>query len=112
MRNQGTHVAGFISAAVQQTLQQHPPPTQSTHEAKGADPEPFAGDQKKMESFLRSIQLNIALQPMVYPMELQKILYMLSWMKDRTAGAWVESLSTSFLDPETHNPYETPLKTS
>jgi Retrotransposon gag protein len=28
-------------------------------------------------------------------------------MKDRTAGAWAESLSTSFLDPETSNPYET-----
>jgi Retrotransposon gag protein/Zinc knuckle len=40
-------------------------------------------------------------------MELHKILSMLSWMKDRTAGAWGESLSTSFLDPETHNPYKT-----
>jgi Retrotransposon gag protein len=28
-------------------------------------------------------------------------------MKDRTAGAWAESLSTSFLNPKTHNPYET-----
>jgi hypothetical protein len=28
-------------------------------------------------------------------------------MKDGTAGAWVESLSTSFLDLETHNPYKT-----
>jgi hypothetical protein len=107
MRNQGTHVAGFVSAAVQQTLQQHPPPTQSTREAKGADPEPFSGDRKKTESFLRSVRLNIALQPRVYPTELHKILYTLSWMKDGTAGAWAESLSTSFLDPETHNPYET-----
>jgi Retrotransposon gag protein/Zinc knuckle len=107
MWNQGTHVTGFILAAVQQTLQQHPPPTQSTCEAKGADPEPFYGDQKKMESFLCSVWLNISLQPRVYPMELHKILYMLSWMKDGTAGAWAESLSTSFLDPETHNPYET-----
>jgi Retrotransposon gag protein len=32
---------------------------------------------------------------------------MLSWMKDGIAGAWAESLSTSFLDPETHNPYNT-----
>jgi Retrotransposon gag protein len=32
---------------------------------------------------------------------------MLSWMKDGTAGAWAESLSTSFLDPETSNPYKT-----
>jgi Ty3 transposon capsid-like protein/Zinc knuckle len=71
------------------------------------DPEPFSGDWKKTESFLRSIQLNITLQPRVYPTELHKILYMLSWMKDGTAGAWAESLSTSFLDPETHNPYET-----
>jgi hypothetical protein len=57
MQNQGTHVAGFVSAAVQQTLQQHPPsaPTQSTHEAKGANPEPFSGDRKKTESFLHSV---------------------------------------------------------
>jgi Retrotransposon gag protein len=106
MWNQGTHVVGFVSAAVQKSLQQHPPPTQSTHEAKGADPEPFSGDQKT-ESFLCSVQLNISLQPRGYPMELHKILYMLSWMKDGTAGAWAESLSTSFLNPETHNPYET-----
>ena len=54
MRNQGTHVAGFVSAAVQQTLQQNPPAS-TTWEAKGADPEPFSGDRKKTESFLRSV---------------------------------------------------------
>jgi Ty3 transposon capsid-like protein/Zinc knuckle len=107
MCNQGTHVTGFISATVQQTLQQHPPSSQSTREAKGADPEPFSGDWKKTESFLHSIWLNIALQPRVYSTELHKILYTLSWMKDGTAGAWAECLSTSFLDPKTHNPYET-----
>jgi Retrotransposon gag protein len=109
MRNQGSHIAGFVSAAVQQTLQQNPlpAPTQSTHEAKGADPKPFSGDRKKTESFLCSVQLNIALQPRVYLTELHKILYTLSWMKDGTAGAWAESLSTSFLDPEAHNPYNT-----
>jgi Ty3 transposon capsid-like protein len=109
MRNQGSHVAGFILAAVQQTLQQNPlpAPTQSTREAKGADPEPFSRDRKKTESFLCSVQLNITLQPRVYLTELHKILYTLSWMKDGTAGAWAESLSTSFLDPEAHNPYNT-----
>jgi hypothetical protein len=57
MWNQGSHVTGFVSAAVQQTLQQNPlpAPTQSTHEAKGADPEAFSGDQKKTESFLCSV---------------------------------------------------------
>ena len=28
-------------------------------------------------------------------------------MNEGTAGAWVESLTTAFLDPETANPYET-----
>ena len=54
MQNQGMHVAGFVSAAVQQTLQQNPP-TPSSWEAKGADPELYSGDWKKMESFLCSI---------------------------------------------------------
>ena len=54
MWNQGMHVAGFMSAAVQQTLQQNPL-NPSSQEAKGADPELYLGDQKKMESFLCSI---------------------------------------------------------
>src|ERR1700676_2431554 len=93
MRNQGTHVAGFVSAAVQQTLQQNPPTT-TAREAKGADLEPFSGDRKKTESFLHSVRLSIALQPRVYPTELRKILYTLSWMNEGMAGAWAESLTT------------------
>ena len=82
----------------------HLPPAR---EAKGADPEPFSGDRKMTDSFLRAVKLNIALQPRMYSTEEGKILYTLSWMRGGTAGAWAENLATVMLDPSVYNPYTT-----
>jgi hypothetical protein len=76
-------------------------------EAKGADPEPFSGDRKMTDSFLRAVKLNIALQPRMYSTEVGRILYTLSWMRGGTAGAWAENLTTIMLDPTAPNPYAT-----
>lgn len=82
-------------------------PLPPTREAKGADPEPFSGDRKATDAFLRAVKLNIALQPRMYHSEKGKILYTLSWMRGGTAGAWAENLTTVMLDPNTQDPYAT-----
>lgn len=75
------------------------PSTPRTRKAKGADPEIFSGDVAKTEEFLRSVSLNIALQPMMYASDHSKILYALSWIKGGTAGVWAENVTAAILNP-------------
>ena len=43
----------------------------------------------------------------MYPTELSKMLYTLSWMHEGTARAWAENLATTLLNPAAANPYAT-----
>ena len=86
---------------------------------KVAAPSPYNGDQTKLDEFLGQCKLYLTLRHTNYPDDVQKILFILSYMKEGTTGPWatqkvdfllkspikpmlsefIKELKTMFVDP-------------
>ena len=64
-------------------------------EIKMNTPTPFTGDKAKLNNFLMEVKMYMWMNSSVYDMHEKKILFMLSFMKDGTAGPWKQSFWNS-----------------
>jgi hypothetical protein len=56
---------------------------------KVATPTPFNGDHEKLDDFLAQCRLYLTLHQVDYPDDLDRILFILSHMKEGTVALWV-----------------------
>jgi len=63
-------------------------------EVKMNTPTPFTGDRKKLEEFLIETDMYLTMNEDTYNNNSQQIIFILSFMKDGTAGSWKQSFWT------------------
>jgi len=60
-------------------------------EVKMNTPTPFTGERKKLEEFLIETDMYLTINEDTYNNDNQQIIFILSFMKDGTAGSWKQS---------------------
>ena len=71
-------------------------PTASTHiKKKLKTPTPFSGKREDLQKFLQEIKIYLLAKGNAYPTDLDKVLFVLSYMSKRDANSWKEEFFDS-----------------